>query len=68
MHTGSGKRGEEGGTSCTPLKGFEKLDHKNAIKHKNSRPPPRFSLNPKYPSQKNLKMTVHLGLLEIRFN
>jgi hypothetical protein len=37
----------EGGTSCTPSKDFEKLDHKNAIKHKNRGPPPRFSHNPK---------------------
>ncbi len=28
-----GERGEEGGTSCTPSKDFEKLDHKKAIKH-----------------------------------
>jgi hypothetical protein len=25
------------------------LGHKNAIKHENRGPPPRFSLNPKYP-------------------
>jgi hypothetical protein len=29
IHTGEV---EEGGTSCTPSKYFEKLDHKNAIK------------------------------------
>jgi hypothetical protein len=45
---------------CTPLKDFEKLDHKNAIKHKNRGPPPRFSYNPKYPPQRKLKMTVQL--------
>ena len=38
---------------------FKKLDNKNTIKHKNRRHPARFSHNPKYPSQKNLKMTVH---------
>ena len=38
MHTGGG-----GGTSCTPLKDSKKLDHKNAIKHKNWGPPPRFN-------------------------
>jgi hypothetical protein len=56
-----GRRGGAGGgTSCTPSKYFEKLDHKNAIKHENRGPPPRFSHNPKYPLQKNLKMIVHL--------
>ena len=44
-HGGGGVRG----TSCTPSKDFEKLDHKNAIKHGNREPPPRFSHNPKYP-------------------
>ncbi len=55
MHTG-GRRS----TSYTPSKDFEKLDHKNAIKHVNRGFPPRFSHNPKYPPQKNFKMTVHL--------
>jgi hypothetical protein len=48
-HRGWGERGEEGNTSCTPSKDFEKLDHKNAIKHENRGPPPTFSPNPKYP-------------------
>jgi hypothetical protein len=45
---------------CTPSKDFEKLDHKNAIKHKNRGPPHRFSHYPKYPPKRKLKMTVHL--------
>jgi len=40
----------------------EKLDHKNAIKHENKGPPPRFSHNPKYPPQNYLKITVHLWI------
>jgi hypothetical protein len=52
--------GEEGGTSCSPSKDFEKLDQKNAVKLKNRGPIPRFSHNPKDPPQKNLKMTAHL--------
>ena len=55
MHTGG-----EGGTSCTPSKGFEKLDHKNAIKHENRGPPPRFSHNPKYPPSKKFELEVWL--------
>jgi hypothetical protein len=31
-----------GGTSCTPSKDFEKLDHKNALKHENRGHPPKF--------------------------
>jgi hypothetical protein len=47
-------RGRGGGdTSCTPSEDFEKLDHKNAIKHENRVPHPRFSHNPKYPLKKN---------------
>jgi hypothetical protein len=57
MNTG---RGREGGTSCTPSKDFEKLDNKNAIKHENREPPPRFFHDPEYSPQKNLIMTVHL--------
>jgi hypothetical protein len=38
--------------TCTPSKDFEKLDHKNAIKHEIRGLPPRFSHNPKYPPQK----------------
>jgi hypothetical protein len=30
----------------SPSKDFEKLDHKNAIKHENKGPLPRFSHNP----------------------
>jgi hypothetical protein len=54
--------GGEGGTSCTPSKDFEKLDHKNAIKYENIRPPapPRFSHKTQYPPQKNLKMTASM--------
>ncbi len=48
MHTGGGERGE-GGTSCTPSKDFEKLLHRNTIKHENRGPPPRFFHNPMYP-------------------
>jgi hypothetical protein len=50
MHWAGGEGGG-GGTSCTPSKDFEKLGHKNAIKHEN-RGPPRFSHNPKYPLKK----------------
>jgi hypothetical protein len=32
------KRGR--GISCTPSKDFEKLDHKNAMKHENQGTPP----------------------------
>jgi hypothetical protein len=42
----SWKRGEP---NVPPKKDFERLDHKNAIKHENSGPPPRFSHSPKYP-------------------
>jgi hypothetical protein len=38
-----------------PSKDFEKLDHKNAIKHENRRPPPRFSHNPKYPPSREFE-------------
>ncbi len=44
-----------GGTSCTPSKEFEKLDHKNAIKHEDIGPPHIFSHNPNYPSQKQFE-------------
>jgi hypothetical protein len=50
MHTGG--RGERGYTSCSSSKDFEKLDHKNAIKHKNRGPSPRFSHITKYPPSK----------------
>jgi hypothetical protein len=53
MHTGGpGGRGRwwrRGGTSITPSKDFKILDRKNAIKHVNKGPLPRFSHNPKYP-------------------
>jgi hypothetical protein len=58
-----GGGGAGGGTSCTPSKDFEKLDHKIAIKRKNRGPPPRFSHNPKYPPQKNLHRETERGLL-----
>jgi hypothetical protein len=51
--------GEEGHL-MDPFKRLKTLDHKNAIKNENRGPPLRFSQNPKYPPQKNLKMTVHL--------
>jgi hypothetical protein len=47
MH--SGERGEEGGSSCTPSKDFEKLYHKNAIKHENRGPPHIIYHNPNHP-------------------
>jgi hypothetical protein len=47
-HRGGGRGGEEGGTSCAPSKDFEKLQHKNAIKHENRGPPPIFFHNPMY--------------------
>ncbi len=47
-HRGVGK-GWRGVTSCTPYKDFEKLPHKNAIKHD----PPDFLTTPSTP-QKNL--------------
>jgi hypothetical protein len=37
----------EGKDLMYPLKDFEKLEHKNSIKHENRGPPPRFSQNPK---------------------
>ncbi len=60
---GRGGGEEEGGTSCTPSKDFEKFDHKITIKQKNRGPPPRFSHNPKYPPQKNLHRETERGLL-----
>ncbi len=66
MHTGGPGGGRRGGrgTSGTPSKDLEKMDHKNAINYRNKGPPPRFSHNPKYPPQKDLKMTVHLWIIE----
>jgi hypothetical protein len=52
-------RGGRRGHLLYPLKRLKKLDHKIAIKvtkHENRVPPH----NPKYPPQKNLKMTLHL--------
>jgi hypothetical protein len=64
MHTGGGaERGNEGGIRAPrvpPSKDFKKLNHKNAIKHKNRGPPPKYFHNPEYPPQKKLKITVHL--------
>jgi hypothetical protein len=40
---------KRGGPNVPPQKDFERLDHKNAIKHENREPPPRFSHSPKYP-------------------
>jgi hypothetical protein len=50
MHTGAVGRGGRGHLMYP----FKKMDHKNAIKHKNRGPPHIFSHNPKYPPQKNL--------------
>jgi hypothetical protein len=41
--------GGEGAPHVPPSKDFEKLKHKNAIKHVNRGLPPRFSHNPMYP-------------------
>jgi hypothetical protein len=57
MHAGVCGEGRRRGHLHTPSKDFKELDHKNAIKNKNRGTPPRFSHNPKYPLQKNLKMT-----------
>jgi hypothetical protein len=46
MHTGEGG---VRGYLVYPLKRLEKFEHKNAIKHKNRGPPPRFSHNPMCP-------------------
>jgi hypothetical protein len=43
------------GNSCTHSKDFEKLDHKNAIKHENRGPPPTFSHNPQFPTSKEIE-------------
>ncbi len=48
-HRGGGERGR-GALHVPPIKIFEKLPHKNAIKNA----PPWFSHNPKYHPQKNL--------------
>ncbi len=50
-----GERGEEGGTSCTLSKEFEKLDHKKAIKLENRGPPYHIFSQPQVPTQKNLE-------------
>jgi hypothetical protein len=65
MHTGGGGEGGRRGELHLwyPSKDFEKFDYKNAIKHENRGPPPRFSNNTKYPPQKNLKITVHLCIM-----
>jgi hypothetical protein len=55
----TGGEGEEGPPYVPPQKTL-KMDYKIAIKHENRVPLSRFSLNPKSPSQKNLKMAVHL--------
>jgi hypothetical protein len=49
MHT----RGEGvgGGTLCTSIKDFEKLDLENAIKHENRGPLPDFLTTPSTPSK-----------------
>jgi len=46
-----GEMEEEGGTSCSPSKDFEKLDHKNAIKHEKRIPPLDFLTAPCTPSK-----------------
>jgi hypothetical protein len=52
-----------GGTSYNTSKVFDKLDHKNAIKHINKGPLPRFFQNLKFPPKTNLKMSVHLWVV-----
>jgi hypothetical protein len=56
-HSGGRGEGEKEDTSRTR---FKKLYYKNAIKHENRGPLPRFSHNPKHPPKKNVKMTGHL--------
>jgi hypothetical protein len=56
----------EGGTSCTPSEDFKKFGHKNETEHE-SRGLLRFSQNPQYPPQKNLKTTVHIRLTNYTF-
>jgi len=56
MHTGEGG---VRGYLVYPLKRLEKFEHKNAIQHKNRGPPFRFSHNPKYLPQNNLKTTIY---------
>jgi hypothetical protein len=46
---GGGGDGERGGHLMHPLKRLIKILTKNAIKHENRGPPPRFSHNPMYP-------------------
>ena len=59
MHMGERGEGGGGAPHVPPQKPKKKLDHQISIKHENRGPPPRFSHNPKYPPQKNLKMIVH---------
>jgi hypothetical protein len=49
MYKKGTRRGVEGVTSCTPIKIFEKLPHKNPIKHD----PPDFS-QPQLPPLKRI--------------
>jgi hypothetical protein len=49
-----GGGGLKGGTSCTPSKDFEKLDHKNGIKHKKRTPSQIFS-QPQVPPSKEFE-------------
>jgi hypothetical protein len=46
---GGGKRGTEGGTSCTPSEDFKKLDHKNAKNTKIENPLSDFLTTPSTP-------------------
>ncbi len=46
---------EEWGTSCTPSKDFEKLDHKNAIKYENSGPPSQIYSQPQVSPSKEFE-------------
>jgi hypothetical protein len=54
MHKGGGEGGVAG-NSCTPSKDFIKLEYKNAIKHKNWRPPLRFFSQPQVPPSKEFE-------------
>ncbi len=53
MHTGGGGRGGRGAPHVPPIKIFEKLPHKNAIKHD----PPDFLTTRSTPSKEFAKKT-----------
>ena len=59
--------GQVGIDYCTPSKDFEKLKHKNAIRHKNRGTPPRFFHYPLYPLKRiwNSQLLIWEDLLNI---